>query len=84
MKTTSSLDRALAAAVAHTGRFVSSHSRGLTVAVTLALVGFGVTAFGIAPMAPDASDLPKRLVTESVNPDGIQSQLDALAEHDLE
>jgi murein DD-endopeptidase MepM/ murein hydrolase activator NlpD len=78
------LDHALAAAVARTGRFVSLHSRGLTAAVTLALVGFGVTAFGIAPMAPDASDLPKRLVTESVNPDGIQSQLDALAEHDLE
>ena len=74
----------MAATVVRTGRFVSSHSRGLTVAVTLALVGFGVTAFGIAPMAPDASDLPKRLVTESVNPDGIQSQLDALAEHDLE
>ena len=74
----------MAAAVACTGRFVSAHTRGLTVAVSLALVGFGVTAFGIAPMAPDASDLPKRLVTESVNPDGIQAQLDALAEHDLE
>ena len=50
----------------------------------LALVGFGATAFGIAPMAPDASDIPKRLVTETVTPDGIQSQLDALAEHELE
>ena len=49
----------------------------------LSLAGFGVTAFGIAPMAPDAADIPKRLVTESVMTDGIQSQLDALAEHDL-
>ena len=49
-----------------------------------ALAGFGVTAFGIAPMAPDAADIPKRLVTETVTPDGIQSQLDALAEHDLQ
>ena len=48
------------------------------------LAGFGVTAFGIAPMAPDASDIPKRLVTEIVVPGGIQSQLDALAEHELE
>ena len=48
------------------------------------LAGFGVTAFGIAPMAPDASDIPKRLVTEIVIPGGIQSQLDALAEHELE
>lgn len=49
----------------------------------LGLAGFGVTAFGIAPMAPDAADIPKRLVTEIVVPDGIQSQLDALAEHEL-
>ena len=49
----------------------------------LSLTGFGVTAFGIAPMAPDAADIPKRLVTESVMTNGIQSQLDALAEHDL-
>lgn len=50
----------------------------------LGLAGFGVTAFGIAPMAPDAADIPKRLVTEIVMPDGIQSQLDALAEHELQ
>lgn len=50
----------------------------------IALAGFGVTAFGISPMAPDASDLPKRLVTEIVTPEGIQSQLDALADHDLQ
>ena len=50
----------------------------------LSLAGFGVTAFGIAPLAPDAADIPKRLVTESVTPDGIQSQLDALADHELQ
>ncbi|MEO8805884.1 MAG: M23 family metallopeptidase [Burkholderiaceae bacterium] len=49
-----------------------------------ALAGFGAAAFGIAPMVPDASDLPKRLVTEIVTPDSMQSQLDALAEHALE
>jgi murein DD-endopeptidase MepM/ murein hydrolase activator NlpD len=79
-----SLDRAVAQAAAHTGRFVSAHSRSLTAAVLLGLAGFGVTAFGIAPMAPDASDLPRRIVTETVVPTDVQSQLDALAEHELQ
>ncbi len=48
------------------------------------LAGFGAAAFGIAPMAPDAADLPKRLVTESVALVGIRAQLDALADHDLQ
>jgi murein DD-endopeptidase MepM/ murein hydrolase activator NlpD len=84
LKSLDLLDRAIASATARTGRFVSSHPRSLSAAVMLGLAGFGVTAFGIAPMAPDAADIPKRLVTESVTPDGIQSQLDALAEHELE
>ena len=50
----------------------------------ISLAGFGATAFGIAPMAPDASNIPKRLVTETVVPDGVQSQLDELAEHELQ
>ncbi len=47
-------------------------------------MGFGVTAFGIAPMAPDASDLPRRLVTESVTPDDTSAQLEALARYPLQ
>jgi murein DD-endopeptidase MepM/ murein hydrolase activator NlpD len=78
------LDSALAAAGDKTGRFIAAHPRSLTLAVMLALAGFGVTAFGIAPMAPDAADLPKRIVTESVTPDNVQSQLEALAEHELQ
>ena len=78
------LDHAVAAATARTGRFIAAHPRKLSAAVMAALTGFGVTAFGIAPMAPDAADIPKRLVTEVVIPDGIQSQLDALAEHELQ
>jgi murein DD-endopeptidase MepM/ murein hydrolase activator NlpD len=84
LKSLDSLDRAVAAAAAHTGRFVSAHPRSLSAAVLVALAGFGVTAFGIAPLAPDAANIPKRLVTEDVTPDGIQSQLDALAEHELQ
>ncbi|MEW6703490.1 MAG: peptidoglycan DD-metalloendopeptidase family protein [Pseudomonadota bacterium] len=48
------------------------------------LGGFAVTAFGIAPLAPDAALLPKQLVTETVTPEGIDAQLEALAEHQLQ
>jgi murein DD-endopeptidase MepM/ murein hydrolase activator NlpD len=71
-------------AVAFTGQIARKHPRSISAVVMLALAGFGVTAFGISPMAPDASDIPKRLVTESVTPVEIQSQLDALAEHELQ
>jgi len=57
-----------------------AHRRGLAATLALALAGFGVTAFGIAPLAPDAAELPRRLVTESVEPEGLAAQIDALAE----
>jgi murein DD-endopeptidase MepM/ murein hydrolase activator NlpD len=78
------VDSAVASALERTGKFVSRHPRTITTAVVLALAGFGVTAFGIAPMAPDAADLPSRIVTETVTPDGITSQLEALAANELE
>ena len=78
------IDRALAIVAAHSGRLVAAHPRSLSAAVMLALAGFGVTAFGISPLAFDAANLPQRLVTEIVTPEGIQSQLDALAEHELQ
>jgi len=65
-------------------QFVRAHPRSLTTAVMLALAGFAATAFGVAPLVPDASNMPKRLVTETVTPNGIQAQLDALAEHELQ
>ena len=77
-------DRGLESLAARTGRFVSRHPRKLTAAVTLVLAGFGVTAFGVAPLMPDASNLPRRMVTEDVAPQGVTSQLEALAEHELE
>jgi murein DD-endopeptidase MepM/ murein hydrolase activator NlpD len=79
-----SIDRALAAAAAHARRLVAAHPRSLSAAVMLALAGFGATAFGISPLAFDAANLPQRLVTETVTPSDIQSQLDALAEHELQ
>lgn len=80
-----SADHALARAAARTKRLVHTHPRSLSAAVMVVLAGFGVTAFGTAPLTMlDASLPPQRLVTETVTPDGIQSQLDALAEHELQ
>jgi murein DD-endopeptidase MepM/ murein hydrolase activator NlpD len=60
------------------------HPRRVAVAVCTLLGGFAVTAFGIAPMAPDAADLPQRVVTEELTLTGIDQQLEALAQHALE
>lgn len=73
----------LAAAARAAREFVATYHRGITATVTLALAGFGVTAFGIAPLAPDAAELPRRLVTESVEPEGLGLQLEALADRGL-
>lgn len=55
------------------------HRRSIVGAVVVLLGGFGVTAFGIAPLAPDAALLPQRVVTESVQPEDLRAQVDALA-----
>ena len=44
------------------------------------MLGTGVTAFGVAPLAPDASDLPVRQVVETVQSLPTISQLDSLAD----
>jgi murein DD-endopeptidase MepM/ murein hydrolase activator NlpD len=84
LNATESIDRAAASVGMRARQFVTAHPRSLTTAVMLALAGFAATAFGIAPLVPDASTIPKRLVTETVTPIGIQAQLDALAEHELQ
>lgn len=48
------------------------------------LAGFAVTAFGIAPMAPDAATLPQRIVSESVDTPSLAAQFEALADLDLQ
>lgn len=84
LKSSDSSEGALPLLLARSAQFVATHRRGMTAAVMLSLAGFGVTAFGIAPLAPDASDLPKRLVTEAVKPDAIKPQLIALAEKPIQ
>ncbi|MEP7281651.1 MAG: M23 family metallopeptidase [Rubrivivax sp.] len=60
------------------------HRRLVNGSVVAALAGFSAVAFGIAPLAPDAADLPRRVVVEVVATDDIGPQLEALASYDLE
>ncbi len=64
--------------------FGRRHRRGIVATAVTLLGGFAVTAFGIAPLAPDAALLPQRLIVESITPDGLSAQVDALADHPLE
>lgn len=50
----------------------------------LVLGGFGAAAFGVAPLLPDPADLPQKLLVENLVPDGMGSQLEALAEQAIE
>lgn len=56
------------------------HPRRVTTSLAVLLLGTGVTAFGVAPMAPDAADLPVSQVFEAVQALPTQAQTDALAD----
>jgi hypothetical protein len=64
-------------------QWMSRHRRSITTLAIAGLTGFAVTAFGIAPLAPDAAMLPQRWLSETVQPFGVTEQLDALAQHEL-
>jgi murein DD-endopeptidase MepM/ murein hydrolase activator NlpD len=57
------------------------HPKRVAGSLAALLLGTGVTAFGVVPLAPDAADLPVRQVLESVQTLPLQVQLDALADH---
>jgi murein DD-endopeptidase MepM/ murein hydrolase activator NlpD len=59
---------------------VSRHPKRLAAGFATLLLGTAVTAFGVAPLAPDASDLPVRQVLEAVQPMPTQAQADALSD----
>jgi len=63
--------------------FAAKHPRALTASVVGALSCFAVTAFGIAPLAPDAAELPKRTLVETLAAPDIEAQLDELAAHSI-
>lgn len=63
---------------------IHRQSRALSTGFVLVLAGFAAAAFGVAPLLPDPAALPQRMVIDSVAPQGMQGQLEALAEQDLE
>lgn len=63
--------------------FAARHPRALTGSVVAALSCFAVTAFGIAPLAPDAAELPKRTIVETLPAPDIEAQLEQLATHSI-
>jgi murein DD-endopeptidase MepM/ murein hydrolase activator NlpD len=64
--------------------WVVSHPRWVTGGASAVLLGSAVAAFAIAPLAPDAADLPRSVVVEAVQPLPLDPQLEALADHSLE
>ena len=56
------------------------HPKRVTAGLAILLLGTGVTAFGVAPLAPDAADLPVRQILESVEPLATQGQTDSLSD----
>lgn len=56
------------------------HPKRVTATLAALLLGTGVTAFGVAPMAPDAADLPVRQVLEAMQSVPTQVQADSLSD----
>ena len=67
--------------IEHALALLRRHPRRVTAALATLLLGTGVTAFGVAPLAPDAADLPVTQVVEAVEPLPVRSQAEALLEH---
>lgn len=55
---------------------IQGHPRRIMGAVGALLLGTGVTAFGIAPLAPDAANLPVHQVLQSISLPAPSNQLD--------
>ncbi|HET9820456.1 MAG TPA: peptidoglycan DD-metalloendopeptidase family protein [Burkholderiaceae bacterium] len=60
-------------------RALLQHRRGVVAGAIAVLAGFGVAAFAVAPLAPDAAALPQRLVSEAVDTEPLAPQFEALA-----
>ncbi len=65
--------------LAQAARWSHQHPKRVAAGVLAVLAGLAGTAFGVAPLAPDAALLPVRTLTEAYQPDGLEAQLDALA-----
>jgi murein DD-endopeptidase MepM/ murein hydrolase activator NlpD len=64
--------------------WLERHSRAFSAAFVVLLGGFAAAAFGVAPLLSDPAQIPQRLLVDTVVPQGMRGQLDALADHELE
>jgi murein DD-endopeptidase MepM/ murein hydrolase activator NlpD len=69
--------------VALLAEFAVRHRRAIVGSAAALLAGVGALSFAVAPLAPDAADLPRTVVQEPVQPLDVATQLEALAAHDL-
>ena len=74
----------LAQAITGARDLAAVHRRGLTATSVALLAGCAAAAFAIAPLAPDASTLPQRVLVEASQPEAIAPQLEALAAHEFD
>ena len=56
------------------------HPKRIAGSLAALLLGTGVTAFGVAPLAPDAADLPVRQVLEAVQSLPVDAQTETLGD----
>ncbi len=63
---------------------LGKHPRMVVAAMAVSLGGFGVAAFGVAPLAADHMPVVQRVLTESIEPSGLEAQAEALAQQVLE
>jgi murein DD-endopeptidase MepM/ murein hydrolase activator NlpD len=64
--------------------FGAAHRKTIVAAAVVLMAGFGITAVAVAPLAPDAAELPQRIVAETLAVPGIAEQTAALAMLDFQ
>ena len=85
--TAAPLSRLLSALPARLTAGAARHRRALVATAVTLLAGFGISAVAtvaVAPLIPEPALLPQRIVTEAVQPQGLGSQLDALAAQEIQ
>ena len=76
------MDR-LARQLQRANRHIGRHPVALAAAMLLALGGFGGAAVAVAPATLLNGPIAQRLLTEELVPEGLQSQSEQLASHEL-
>jgi murein DD-endopeptidase MepM/ murein hydrolase activator NlpD len=64
-------------------KFSQTHRVSLVAGAVSLMAGFAVTAVAVSPLVANNADVPQRVVTQTVQPQGIAAQLTALAAQDI-